>query len=155
MQGRLPEGVLPGFAVALCWFGFSAGVSFLATPAKFLAPSLSLPVALDVGRQTFAVLNKVEWVLATALLLLVAVLPVRRSWLATAGATAAAGLVLLEAVWLLPALDARVGIIIAGGTAPDSGLHQAYIAIEAAKLALLGLVAVVSGRQLGRPLALQ
>jgi hypothetical protein len=38
--------------------------------AKFLAPSLSLPVALDVGRQTFYVFNKVEWVLVAVLLLM-------------------------------------------------------------------------------------
>ena len=45
---------------ALFWAGFLAGVSFLATPIKFTAPRLALPVALDVGRVTFAALNKVE-----------------------------------------------------------------------------------------------
>jgi hypothetical protein len=43
---------------AILWLGLLLGVSFLATPAKFLAPSLALPVALDVGRHTFAVFNK-------------------------------------------------------------------------------------------------
>ena len=46
--------------LALVWFGVLAGVSFLATPIKFMAPSLSLSVALDVGRQTFAALNPLE-----------------------------------------------------------------------------------------------
>lgn len=35
--------------VALFWAGMLAGVSFLATPVKFEAASLSLPVALEVG----------------------------------------------------------------------------------------------------------
>jgi hypothetical protein len=52
------------------WLGLLIGVAFLATPAKFLAPSLSLPVALDVGRQTFYVFNKVEWVMGAVLLLM-------------------------------------------------------------------------------------
>jgi len=31
------------------------GISFFAAPAKFNAPSLSLPVAMDGGRQEFGV----------------------------------------------------------------------------------------------------
>jgi hypothetical protein len=49
--------------LALFWLGLLAGVSFLATPVKFMAPSLSLPVALDVGRQTFSVFNPLELLL--------------------------------------------------------------------------------------------
>jgi hypothetical protein len=58
-------------AIALLWCGLLLGVSFLATPAKFMAPSLSLVVALDVGRQTFAVMNKVEWLFVAVLLALI------------------------------------------------------------------------------------
>ena len=45
------------------WIGLLVGVCFIATPAKFQAQSLSLPVALDVGRSTFAIWNNVEWIL--------------------------------------------------------------------------------------------
>lgn len=38
-----------GRPVALVWAGMVLGVSFLATPAKFLAPSLPRPVALDAA----------------------------------------------------------------------------------------------------------
>ncbi len=58
------------FALALLWIGLLIGVSFLATPAKFLAASLTLPVALDVGRHTFAIFNRVEWLLAATFLVL-------------------------------------------------------------------------------------
>lgn len=49
--------------VALVWAGMVLGVSFLATAAKFLVPSLPRPVALDVGRHTFQVFGWVEMAL--------------------------------------------------------------------------------------------
>src|SRR5690606_9509596 len=63
---------------SLVWIGALLGVSFLATPVKFLAPSLTLPVALDVGRQTFHWLNRVEIVLAAATLVSACVYDRRR-----------------------------------------------------------------------------
>lgn len=38
--------ILSLLLLATLWAGLLLGVSFLATPVKFLAPSLSLPVAL-------------------------------------------------------------------------------------------------------------
>lgn len=59
-------------------------------------------------------------------------------------------IVTARALWLIPALDARVASILAGRLdLPRSGLHAAYIAVEAIKiLALLGF-----GLGVGRPLA--
>lgn len=133
---------------AMLWLGFLLGVSFLATPAKFLAPSLTLPVALDVGRHTFAVFNKVEWVLAATLLLVV---PVgTRSWPGGIAAAVAALLVVAETVWLLPVLDLRLGLTIAGRLPPPSIHHDLYIAIEVAKLFALVIVAWLAAWRLAR-----
>jgi hypothetical protein len=139
-----------GLITATLWLGLLLGVSFLATPVKFLAPSLTLPVALDVGRHTFAVFNKVEWGLAILLLFLLLI--GRRSWLGSVAAIIAALLVLVETVWLLPLLDQRVSLIIAGQSLPISSDHNVYIAIDVAKLVALALVAWVTARQLARPL---
>lgn len=129
-------------AVAVFWAGMLIGVSFLATPAKFLAPSLSLPVALDVGRHTFAVFNKVEWLIA---LVLLGTLAMRlRPWPALAAATLATALVAVESFWLLPVLDHRVGMIIAGRMPPPSQLHNLYIVIESIKLIAVVAVAVAA-----------
>src|SRR5699024_5442989 len=57
--------------VALIWLGMLLGVSGLATPIKFQAVSLTLPVALDVGQTTFAAFNKMEWLLSVLLILAV------------------------------------------------------------------------------------
>lgn len=115
------------------------GVSFLATPAKFLAPSLTLPVALDVGRQTFGVFSMVEVV--GALVLVSVALVCRRERFILLSALLIGSLVALEFVWLLPALDARVEIIVQGGVPEASRLHNLYVIFEFAKLVLLGAIA--------------
>jgi hypothetical protein len=132
--------------LAVLWLGLLLGVSFLATPVKFLAPSLALPVALDVGRQTFTAFNRVELVLAVALLACVAV--GRMRWVGLGLAAILAALVAVQTFWLLPALDARVEIILQGGTPPASGLHVLYIWADALKGALLVVSAVVGFRRL-------
>jgi len=123
-------------------------VSFLATPAKFLAPSLTLPVALDVGRHTFAIFNKTEWLLSA--LLVAAMLAGSRRWLDLGLAVAALLIVGAETAWLLPVLDLRVGTIIAGRQPDSSSLHDLYIVLETAKLLLLLVVTFVVARRLAR-----
>lgn len=133
--------------VSLVWIGMLLGVSFLATPVKFLAPSLTLPVALDVGRQTFHWYNRVELVIA-ATTLIAALLADRRRLVRHGGAAhglpyatlVAAFLlaaVVLQGLVLLPRLDARVETIIQGGMPPPSALHDVYVAVEAVKLGAL------------------
>jgi hypothetical protein len=116
----------------LLWAGLSMGVAFLATPVKFLAPSLTLPVALDVGRHTFSIYNQAELALLVALMLLGAGSRLwRRRYLAL---SVPAVIVALQAAWLIPALDARVSTILAGQTPPASSLHALYIGAELAKV---------------------
>lgn len=125
-------------ASALIWIGMLLGVSFIATPAKFLAPSLTLPVALDVGRQTFGVFSIVEVI--ASLLLLTAAAVSRCHGRIVVLAALVGSLVALQFFWLLPALDARVEIILQGGVPEQSQLHSLYIAIEFTKALLLGVV---------------
>lgn len=135
--------------VATIWFGMLLGVSFLATPAKFLAPSLSLPVALDVGRHTFSVFNKVEWLLSVAMI--VTVLIGDRSWQGMTAMGVVIVIVAAETFWFLPLLDQRVGMIIAGQQPPPSNLHNLYIAFELGKLLALAFVVLVMARRLAGP----
>ncbi len=126
--------------VVLLWAGILFGVSFLATPAKFEAPSLSLAVAMDVGRATFAALNRAELgcaVLTAGLLIGGAA---RGLWIWVASGLAVLG-VLLETVWLLPVLDERAQVVIDGGMPQSSSLHDIYIAVDVLKLLALILTA--------------
>ena len=128
--------------IAVLWLGLLLGVSFIATPVKFQAASLSLPVALDVGQVTFALLSKVEWVLAalTAGCLL---------WARPGRRVALIFVMLLTVVaaqgfWLLPVLDARLEAVIAGSPPPPSSHHVIYIIAEVAKAVLLPAMAVAA-----------
>ena len=125
-------------AVIMLWAGVLIGVSFLAAPAKFSAPTLTLPVAMDVGRQEFGTLNLAEILLAVVTLAVAAYArPPRTIWF---GLVIAAGVILLQALWLLPVLDARAEMIIRGEPPPSAPWHTVYIAIEVLKLLALLLV---------------
>ena len=115
--------------------GLILGVAFVATPAKFLAPHLALPVALEVGRYTFRILNRLEWAILGAMLVWGLIQAPGFQWWATLVAVSA--LVAIETAWLLPALDARAQIVIAGGTPPAASLHRLFVGLEAAKVILL------------------
>ncbi len=122
-----------GARLCLLWAGLSIGVAFLATPAKFLASSLSLPVALDVGQHTFRIYNGVELALLVGLVVLGRWSTLRRRWyLALLGPGA---VVLAQTFWLIPSLDLRVLAIQHGQSPlPPSQLHTVYIAAEALKV---------------------
>ena len=134
-------------ALLLIWAGMLIGVSFLASPAKFAAPSLTLPVALDVGRQVFGTFSRAEIGLALATFLLAlasrrGIVPV---WLVL-------GLIWLivavQSFLLLPVLDARVGMILKGVQPPPGPWHVAYVALEVTKLVTLVAAAWLCARHL-------
>jgi hypothetical protein len=131
------------------WFGLLFGVSFVATPAKFLAPSLQLPQALDVGRWTFHVLSLIEWGLAVIATLLIwgCRRRVAGGWgLVMSMIVAIAAVLAVETFLARPILDARVLDVIAGRNVPPSPWHNAYIALEALKLTLIFIAAIASAR---------
>ena len=121
--------------VAAVWAGAIIGVSFIATPVKFQAPSLTIPVGLEIGRYTFRLFARVELVFLIALIVTAFLARPRRVTLVALAIVAAA--VLLERHWLLPVLDARVSQILAGGAISFSSSHWVYAALEAVKAALL------------------
>lgn len=132
---------LERFGIKLCliWAGLSVGVAFLATPAKFLAPSLSLPVALEIGQQTFRLYSGAEFALLGLLLVLGVWSNARGRWylsLAVPGA-----IILMQAFWLVPVLDLRVAAVQAGlSPLPQSNLHMTYIVAEVIKLLWLLII---------------
>lgn len=120
----------------LLWAGLVLGVSFLATPVKFRAASLSLPVALEVGSHTFHLLTRIEVGLGL-ILAAAAWLPAHlRSWSYVLWCLPLA-LVLVQVFAVLPPLDARLRLIVDGGTPGPSHLHLVYVGLESAKLCVL------------------
>lgn len=121
--------------LCFCWFGIAAGAGLLATVARFQAGSITRPVALDVGREVFGLLNKVELVMLIVFLVLIRVTGQARQYLFVGGALAL--IVMVQSAWLLPELSARTDIILAGGTPPESMAHALYSSLELLKLGLL------------------
>jgi hypothetical protein len=140
----MPREVARTFLILLfaIWAGVTIGVSFLATPAKFLAPSLSMPVALDVGRQTFRILVTAELGMATSVFILCWF--ARADFVAAFGSTALWTVLLAQRFWLLPLLDARVSVYLSGLTPSPSYHHSLYIALEAFKVIVLLVCAAKS-----------
>jgi hypothetical protein len=117
------------------WAGLVAGISFLEAPLKFTAPHITVPLGLGIGRLVFAALNKVELTLAALALL-------SAGWRrAPAHVWAALGLLsavlLLQTLWLLPALDLRATALLAGHPPLPGNLHKTYIGLEVIKLLTL------------------
>jgi hypothetical protein len=121
--------------VCLTWFGMTAGVSLLAVPAQFAAPTASRAISLDIARTIFTTLNKAELVALVLLLIVVRVSGNARKW--WAGASLLAFIVLLQTVWLLPELADRARMILAGSEPPPSIAHAAYSTLELVKLGVL------------------
>ena len=116
------------------WAGLVLGVSFLSARAKFRAPSITLPVALDVGRQTFRVLSRTEMLLAVTASAVCAAAP---NTLIVVGLVIVWSVIEAERVWLLPVLDLRAGIRMTGRMPHSSYHHALFARLEMAKALLL------------------
>ena len=135
--------------IGLLWLGMIVGVSFVATPIRFQAPSVTLEIGLDIGRLTFGIFNKIEIVFAV-LLAVAVILANRRDksfvvlgvvWLALA----------LQTIWLLPALIDRIQIVLEGYSLLPSALHSMYVGLEALKALALGVYGYQNIYQSSRP----
>lgn len=128
-------------AVPFVWLGMVLAISFLATPLKFRAPGITVPLGLGIGRLVFRALNTVELVLAVALT--VAMLADRSDVDGPEGPgiLIALWVVLLTQIAVLrPRLDHRTRRILAGEPVPPSRLHLCYITLEVCKAALLAVL---------------
>lgn len=133
MQVKSPLVVI----VLFLWIGFVCAISFMEAWLKFQAPGVTLPIGLGIGRLIFGALNKVEWVFALAILL--------TSFVKQRGSIKRQNLyfliplliLILQSIWLLPALDVRAVQLIEGQVVPPSNLHFYYVGCEVVKVIAL------------------
>ncbi len=120
--------------VPVFWAGLVIGLSFIETPLKFRAPGITRELGLGVGRLVFGRLGRIEHVLALLLL----GLWYRNRRLPVRGSLALVLLIVgVQAVWLLPVLDAQAVKIIAGAAPAASYHHGLFVALELAKVCAL------------------
>lgn len=124
-------------AAVFIWIGFVGAISFMEAWLKFRAPGITVALGLGIGRLVFQVLNKIEMVLAVVVIVnfLWQKIPLYRK----GGVLflVALGVLVLQTVWLLPALDERAVMMMEGQEVPDSKLHFVYVALELIKTACL------------------
>lgn len=132
-------------AATLVWLGMVLAISFLEAPLKFRAEGLELRVGLAIGRIVFRALNIAEVVWAVIIGLCLAIAGPSTPVLVLAAVTAV--LLAVQLLLVRPRLNRRSARVLAGGEAPRSRAHQAYIGLEALKVAALAALgaALLSG----------
>lgn len=129
-------------ACLFTWIGFVCAISFMEAWLKFQAPGVTIPIGLGIGRLVFGALNKVEWVFAVVVCL--SAIMHGKSMFATSNISlfVAVVILVLQTVWLLPALDARAELHIQNKPLPGSNLHFWFIGAELIKVIALFITAV-------------
>lgn len=129
-------------AVTFIWVGLVLGISFLEAWLKFKAPGVTLAIGLGIGRLVFHALNRLEWLLAFVLAVIAITQKTLFLSLSDALLSVIAAILILQTVWLLPALDARAHRVIHNQQVASSRLHLIFIAAELIKVGLLVTVGV-------------
>ena len=123
------------------WIGLLIGLAFIETPLKFLAPGMTLELALGLGR---IVLTAAD-IAGAALLVVMTAFSLARPRV-TRGPLVTLGslwVVLLAQIALIrPALNHRTDVVLAGGDPGSSPLHVLYIVADVVLLA--GLVVFIA-----------
>jgi|SRR5680860_1375125 len=119
------------------WIGFVCAISFMEAGLKFRAPGITLPLGLSIGRLVFGALNKVEWVLAIAIVLNYILFHKNYIEWNMAWIGCVILILLVQSIWALPALTRRANKIISGTILPPSTLHKYYLLLEVVKVSAL------------------
>ncbi|WP_262002361.1 hypothetical protein [Microbacterium sp. Mcb102] len=133
--------LLPAFLL-----GAIIAISFLEAPLKFLAPGVTIPIGLGIGRLVFTALN----VLAGVVLIVLTVVNVRvRAGRATLSILGSIWFVyLIEVAVIRPVLNQRSDLVIAGlAAAGTNWAHYAYIVADVTLVGLLIALIVVTVRK--------
>lgn len=123
------------FVFTLLWAGFIFAISFLATPLKFLAPSLTLPVAMEIAYLHFHTFNGIE--IGFSLLILTITLLGELSLRARLSTALIVTLLATQTALLYTVMDARTIAIIEGSEPSVRSYHSIYVGLEVVKLVAL------------------
>jgi len=124
------------YAICLFWCGVLVGVSFIATPAKFLVAELEIVTAIKVGRATFGIYHYFE--LAIALITCVVLGLYRADKITWAYFGLLAMLLAIQYLYIQPFVEASSNNLFAGiERQSKSSAHLYYIFCDCLKVTLL------------------
>ncbi len=124
-------------AISFLWVGFVCAISFMESWLKFRADGVTLEIGLSIGKLIFKALNRVEWVLCIALIVLVFT---DANKLINYKNLILGFLIIVlvcQTFWVLPGLEARAELKIQNIELPPSNLHFIFVIAECLKV--LGL----------------
>ncbi|MBS1496790.1 MAG: hypothetical protein JSU03_04325 [Bacteroidetes bacterium] len=130
-------------ASVFLWLGFVGAISFLESWIKFQAPGVTLSIGLGIGQLVFGALNKVEWFFALVILAALFFGKKSNRFANTTFYFSAFIILIIQTVWLLPALDARALLYITHQPVPSSGLHIYFVVAEVLKVACLIITGII------------
>ncbi|MCK0159091.1 hypothetical protein [Allomuricauda sp. F6463D] len=128
--------------VTFLWIGFIGAISFMEAWLKFQAPGITIPLGLGIGQLVFSALNKVEWVFALVILGNFILWKDHYSLSRNKLYPMVLTLLILQTLWLLPALNSRVELLLQGQKVENSYLHLYYVGMELIKVISLFLLAI-------------
>ncbi len=121
------------------WLGLLIGLSFIEAPLKFQAPNVTIELGLGIGQLVFRALNKMEIILS-----LIFILAGFKYYLSNRVVliltSALVAIVMYQSIWLLPALDQRVEMILDGQQLAKSYHHYLFIILEVSKVTMLPIL---------------
>ncbi|WP_259367316.1 hypothetical protein [Cellulophaga baltica] len=120
-------------AITFIWVGFIGAISFMEAWLKFRAPGIDTALGLGIGQLVFSALNKVEITSAIVILVLSVASKEKNSLRLQGLIYTAVAILVLQSVWLLPALDTRANLIRDGVVLGKSKLHLWYVLVEIVK----------------------
>lgn len=123
--------------ITFVWIGFVCAISFMESWLKFRAPNVTLSVGLGIGRIVFKALNRVEILLSVIIFISLLLSGQQLLTMRNLAFFIPLLLVLMQAFWLLPALDARAELRMQHAVLPPSNLHFYYIGTEVLKVVCL------------------
>ncbi|TSI15064.1 hypothetical protein [Brevibacterium aurantiacum] len=127
------------------WLGLIIGISLIEAPLKFIAPGITIPLGLGIGRLVFTAMNWVEIVIAVLLLWSVFKSAVGAGYRQL---TSAVTVVLIAKVAVIrPLLNKRTDAVLAGVDDGGSSLHLFYIAADGLLIVGLTTMLIVAARR--------
>lgn len=136
MKGRL----FIIIALLIFWAGFVSSISFMEAWLKFRAEGVTLNIGLSIGKKIFTALNRTEWVFLS----LYSLLGFYQTKIRLETRTLASLLLILilfaQTFFVLPPLNNRVDILLAGETPGKSLLHVYFGSLEILKVGILILL---------------
>lgn len=122
---------------AFVWIGFVCAISFMEAWLKFRAPGITIGLGLGIGKLVFSALNKVEWLLAIIIIIEFVSNKGKESKVAYTSFMIVIAILILQTVWLLPALNERAMLVINNANPGKSSLHYVFVAAEVLKVITL------------------